>query len=169
MIPELTQWQQKHNISAEAMGDLAVITGRVPASLYTSSPGATSEEATQSRLRITAPTIGAHLWRNNNGVMQDGDRFIRFGLANDSKKLNDEFKSSDLIGITQMQILAHHIGRTVGIFTAIEVKHPKWITPENDRDEAQSNYIQHVNANGGLGFFCTHPEQLMTMIKEFRA
>lgn len=169
MIPELTQWQQKHNISAEAMGDLAIITGRVPASLYTPSQGATSEEATQSRLRVIAPSLASHLWRNNNGVMEDGDRYIRFGLANDSKKLNDVFKSSDLIGITQMRIGPQHFGRTVGIFTAIEVKHPRWVTPENDRDEAQSNYLQHVNANGGLGFFCTHPGQLMTMIESFRA
>lgn len=170
MTPELIAWMTRNNITAQAMGELAVITGHIPDSVLKSKAVATSEEATQQRLRLLAPTMGAHLWRNNNGAFKDGDgRFVRFGLANDSKKINDVFKSSDLIGITRMQILPHHIDRIVGIFTAIEVKHPGWISPENDRDEAQLAYIQHVYANGGLAGFCSHPDQLLPMIESYRA
>ena len=105
----------------------------------------TSEAAVQTRTRLAHAQIGP-MWRNNSGAFFDTEmkRWIRFGLGNDSKKLNKVWKSSDLYGIN-----------TDGRLIACEVKHPDWTKPENDRDRAQEAHINQVNACGGIGFFAS--------------
>ena len=54
----------------------------------------------EKRIRLEAAKQGILLWRNNVGAVKTSDgRMIRFGLANDSHKMNQHIKSSDLIGI----------------------------------------------------------------------
>jgi hypothetical protein len=113
-----------------------------------------SEAAVEDRIRIAAPKLGVTLWRNNVGVLKDADgRPIRFGLCNDSSKLNKHIKSSDLIGITPMLIERHHVGRTLGIFTAIEVKREGWWWKGNAHEEAQHAFLKLVVAAGGSAMF----------------
>lgn len=149
------EWAAKWNVPSAALQDLR--------SLYVPPPvtaRGTSEAATQARLRVEAPKIGGMLLRNNNGAYESSpDVWTRFGLGNDSKKLNDVWKSSDLIGITSMTIQAHHVGKTIGVFTAVEVKHPGWTKPENDRDRAQEAFLVSVCQHGGLGMFVSHESQ----------
>lgn len=158
------EWASKWNVSAEALQDLR--------SLYVPPPaeGGSSEAGTQSRLRVEAPKVGARLWRNNNGACTDEtDRIIRYGLGNDSKKLSDVFKSSDLIGITPVTIRQQHVGHSVGVFTAVEVKHPGWKRPENARDRAQEAFLVSVCQLGGLGMFVTHEGQYHEYVARIRA
>lgn len=118
-----------------------------------------TEAAIQQDIRLIASKIGANLWRNNSGaVTTDDNRHIRFGLGNDSKNINDEFKSSDLIGITPLMITPQHIGRIVGVFTAIEVKHGGWSWSGNDRELAQWNYLQLIQNKGGFATFANSVE-----------
>lgn len=149
------EWALKWNVSAAALADLRSIYIPPPADVHGS-----SEAATQAQLRVAAPRYGALLLRNNNGAcVDDTGRMIRYGLGNDSKKVNDAFKSSDLIGVTPVRVRPEHVGKTFGVFTAAEVKHPHWTKPENDRDRAQEAFLVAICQRGGIGMFVTHERQ----------
>jgi len=117
-----------------------------------------SEAAALQQIRLEASRRGLYLWRNNSGALYDKDgRLVRYGLGNESSKLNKEIKSSDLIGLFPYIIRPQDVGRTVGIFTAIEVKAPGWRAPSNPREEAQARFIALVEKLGGFGQFATGP------------
>lgn len=119
-----------------------------------------SEAPTQQQIRLAASRRSAYLWRNNSGVLRDAnDNYVRFGLANDSKRVNDELKSSDLIGFTPVLITPDMVGRTVAVFTAVEVKHPGWIGVRTARERAQNAFIALVNSFGGRAGFATTVEE----------
>lgn len=124
-----------------------------------------SEALVQSLVRIRAPSLAMHLWRNNVGQLKDDrGRPIRYGLANDSKLLNREVKSADLIGWTRHTITQADVGRTVAIFTSIECKPEDWKPPlsgeEFDRYEAQLAWAKLINDCGGIARIVTSDEQL---------
>ena len=115
-----------------------------------------SEAAAQQRVRLEASQKGARLWRNNCGVLEDKTgRPVRYGLANDSPAVNKMIKSSDLIGITPHVVTPQDVGRTLGIFTAIEVKRHGWCFRGQDRETAQLRFIILVLSMGGIGKFST--------------
>lgn len=132
---------------------------------------ATSEAPAQAQLRLRANDFDGYLWRNNNGACVDANdangRVIRYGLGNDSKKINDVRKSSDLIGIMPIVIQPRHVGRTFGLFTAIEVKPPNWTAPRNDRERAQAAFLTIINSCGGMGAFATHEDHLRQTLEGF--
>ena len=79
-----------------------------------------NEAVIQSQVRLAAAQRGITLWRNQSGACYDETgRLIRYGLANDSAQLNRRMKSSDLIGITPILVEPYHVGRALGVFTAI--------------------------------------------------
>lgn len=80
----------------------------------------------QQACRMEASRLGAIVWRNNIGRLQDkGGRYITYGVCNPG--------GSDLIGIYK------------GRFLALEVKMPgKKPTPE------QENFLRVVRENGGI-------------------
>lgn len=121
-----------------------------------------NEATIQDRCRLIASQRGGVLWRNNVGAcVTDDGRLLRFGLGNDSAKLNKIMKSSDLIGITPTLIQPHHVGLTLGVFTAIECKRSDWkLTPGDTHAHAQLNFITRVQALGGIAMFCTDPSEL---------
>ena len=124
-----------------------------------------SEAAAQSQIRLAAAQQGITLWRNQSGACYDDTgRLIRYGLANDSAQLNRRLKSSDLIGITPMLIEPRHLGHRVGVFTAVEVKHPGWKRPGNDRERAQAEFIRIVREKGGLAGFATCVDELAMLL-----
>lgn len=133
------QWALTYPAAAAA---LATVNNVAPV------PTGRSEAAVQADLRVAAAKIGYCLWRNNSGSLPDERGVpVRFGLGNDSAKLNEVFKSSDLIGIGPN-----------GRFVAIEVKAPGWSKPSNKREQAQANFIGAVKARGGLAGFATSIE-----------
>ena len=119
-----------------------------------------SETAVQQRVMLEWASQGGQVWRNNVGVAIDlTGRHIRYGLANISKKMNKDIKSSDLIGITPVLIQQHHVGRVMGVFTATECKPSGWTFKLTDeRAVAQKNYHDIVTAVGGLAGFATGPD-----------
>lgn len=145
-------WAQRHGISAAAMWELQNL-------FNPSTPvngDGLSEAHAQGAIRLAAPFNGSLLWRNNSGATKDETgRLVRYGLGNDSERINKQWKSSDLIGLTTVVIQPSHIGQAFGIFTAIEVKAPGWKKPGNERERAQAAYLTIVNARGGIGRFAT--------------
>jgi len=116
-----------------------------------------SEACNQALIRAEASRKGLRLWRNNVGAVwtQDGT-FLRYGLANDSKKLNSTIKSGDLIGIRPVVITQDMVGKTVGVFTSREVKREGWVfNPNNPADIAQLAWIKLIAALGGDACFAT--------------
>jgi hypothetical protein len=109
-----------------------------------------TETDVQNLCRLEAQRLGAVLWRNNVGAMKDERGVpVRFGLANDSKRINEVLKSSDLIGI--------YLGR----FVSIECKEPGWVySAMRSHDAAQHAWLQLVRLHGGLAGYATHPKHV---------
>lgn len=150
----LTDWKNEFNISSAAMAALIKILN--PVSDYTpDEPAYPSEAAVQAQIILDSPNQGCAMWRNNNGACKDDTgRMIRYGLGNISKKFNEVWKSSDLIGITPRLIMPWHIGQVWGLFTAVEVKDPGWkFTPGDARAVAQLAFINNVRQLGGIATF----------------
>lgn len=121
----------------------------------------TSEASAQQRIRIEAPHHGVRLWRNNVGAcIDERGNHIRYGLANESAAMNKKIKSSDLIGITPVIVTPEMVGRTLGVFTAIECKRPGWQYKGGGREAAQLSYMQIIIALGGIAQFATGPEDI---------
>ncbi len=116
----------------------------------------TLEASVQSEIRLHASQQGACLWRNNVGVLPDKRGVpIRFGLANDSAKMNKVLKSPDLVGFVPIRIMQHHVGRILPVFAGIECKRTGWAWTGNPHEAAQSMFLSLVTLNGGIGCFAT--------------
>ena len=113
------------------------------------------EQDVQNKVRLQATREGITLWRNNSGVANIDGRYVRFGLANDSKKLNEHIKSSDLIGIRPRLITLDMVGETIGQFVARECKASNWYYKDTARERAQKKFIELVNRLGGDAKFIT--------------
>jgi|SRR5579863_1904676 len=152
----LDNWAKRWNIPAAALADLKNTMG-VPSYDLPAHKEATNETETQKNIRLKAAERGWRLWRNNVGAGYMSDRsFVRFGLCNDSKALNDQIKSSDLIGIKPVIITAADIGKTLGVFLSREVKVPNWkFSAKDARSKAQLAWIQLINSLGGDAAFTT--------------
>lgn len=125
-----------------------------------------SEQAVQQLIRLAASDNGVHLWRNNSGMLYNQDGVpVRYGLGNDSAKINKRLKSSDLIGITPIVVTPEMVGATVGIFTAIEVKRSSWKWRATQEEIAQNNYIELVIRNGGIGAFINDVDQFKSFMR----
>lgn len=126
------------------------------------------ESEVQQLIQIQAMHHGCNLLRNNSGCLPDmTGRTVRFGLGNISKKHNDNIKSSDLVGITKVTITKEMIGKTLGVFTAIEVKKEGWNVDKkfDKREQAQHNFINWVRGNGGFASFCSDINELKDILK----
>lgn len=124
-----------------------------------------NEAAMQSIIRRDFAFIGP-IWRNNSGACEDKTgRLIRYGLGNDSAQLNAVVKSSDLIGIVPVTITPDMIGKTIGVFTALEVKAPDWtLRPSDSRGLAQSKFHDIVKKAGGYAGFVASPDDMLKVI-----
>jgi hypothetical protein len=116
-----------------------------------------SESAVLNLVRLEASQAGCRLWRNNVGATYtENGSFIRYGLANDSAKLNAVIKSADLIGIRPVKITAEMVGRTIGQFMSREIKSSDWKYTGTDRERAQLEWGMLVLSLGGNACFATN-------------
>jgi hypothetical protein len=125
-----------------------------------------SEAAIQQAIRLDIARSGIDLWRQNVGACQDqSGRLIRYGLLNDSKAINEKFKSSDLIGIRPVLITSEWVGHTVGVFAAIECKESGWkLRPGDARGQAQQRFIDLVRAAGGMAGFARSVDEARAVL-----
>lgn len=123
-----------------------------------------SESEIQQLIQLEAPKLKVNLMRNNNVAFKDENgRMVRAGLGNSSP--NQAYKSSDLIGWTEIVIDNSMVGKTVAIFTAVEVKKEDWKPKYNDtRETYQRNFIEWVKTKGGIAAFCNSVEEFRKLI-----
>ena len=153
MNSDITQWALRHGVSAQALHELDALFGIETQLLATGSYD--SEAAVQSEVRLEAAAKGVHLFRNNVGVLKDETgRPVRYGLANDSSRLNKIIKSGDLIGWRKVRIEQSHVGSVIAQFVSRECKRGDWKYSGNDHEVAQLAWIKLINANGGDAQFC---------------
>lgn len=151
----LNEWAIKWRIPFEAVEDLRREFGTINTDPVPDENDG-SETRVQSAVRLEASQKGCRLWRNNVGAtMTDNGTHLRYGLANDSKRLNALIKSSDLIGLRPVEITQAHVGGVFGQFVAREVKREGWQYSGNERESAQLRFLELVNALGGDGSFVT--------------
>lgn len=125
------------------------------------------EDEVQQLVQIEAAKYKMILMRNNSGALKDKTgRLVRYGLGNISESSNAKMKSSDLIGITEVLITPDMVGKTLGVFTAIEVKKQGWKYKGDEREIAQKNFIDWVIGRGGLAAFVESVDTLVSLMKK---
>ena len=89
-------------------------------------------------LLLRCSALGARIWRNNCGQLQDvRGRWVRYGVANPG--------GSDLIGYLPVTITEAHVGQTLAVFVAIEAKGPRGkLRPE------QQQFLKVVQSHGAI-------------------
>ncbi len=149
-------WARDHRISPLAVADLFQRLGVGFDTPQHNSVLGMSEAATSQRMRLEAAELGFPMWRNQVGALQDKTgRLVRYGLANESERENKLNKSSDFIGCQPTMVTTLMVGRTVGIFTAREMKEEGWVYTGTGREVAQRNFGMNVIRLGGDFKFCT--------------
>lgn len=124
------------------------------------------ESEISQKVQMAAMNFGCTLMRNNNGAaVNETGRLIRFGLGHVSPK--DNYKSSDLIGITKIVITPDMVGKTIGVFTALEIKKEAWDCNKklDEREIKQSNFLQWVTMNGGIASFVNKVDSLKDIFR----
>lgn len=150
----LTQWAVRNGVTHQALHELREMFGLEPMAITPNR--AQTEAGVQSLVRLEGAKNGL-LWRNNVGVLQNPEtgQPIRYGLANDSKQLNEKLKSGDLIGWQSVLITPEHVGTVIACFTSRECKHPGWVYSGTAREIAQRRWAEVVVAAGGDACFVT--------------
>ena len=161
-----SEWAQRH---PQAAADFQAMLTEQPASEAYGKTEAWAQQ--QDRMRL-ARTGGAG-WRNNVGATQSkchehrcGGKIVcgrcgtppqqvRYGLSNDSTKLNKEVKSSDIIGIIPRLITPAMVGQIIGQFAAIESKRPGWHYTGTQHEQAQAAFHMLIVSKGGFATFST--------------
>lgn len=94
------------------------------------------------------------LFRNNVGVARypDGST-VAYGLCPGS---------SDLIGMTSVQITPDMVGRRLAVFTAIEVKNQA----KAKRQDNQKSFIAMVRERGGCAGFAASVDEALSIINQ---
>lgn len=149
----LTDWAARWGIPQQAIDELSQF------SLTGGDTTVLSEQGVQSHVRLEAAERRIYLWRNNNGAgkIAESGRFIRWGLANDSKQLNERLKSADLIGLRAIRITPAMVGGVVGQFVSREIKATDWRPNGSLEQHAQQAWATLVNLNGGDAKIVTGP------------
>lgn len=156
----LYTWALKHHVSHEAIADLQQLVGLNGQALPDELEGR-SEAALQTMVRLEAAQKGMYLWRNNVGAgkLENGS-FLRWGLANESDKINKVIKSADLIGIRRVLVTQGMVGQSIGQFVCREMKRADWQYSGTDAEVAQLAWANLILANGGDAGFATGPGTL---------
>jgi hypothetical protein len=125
-----------------------------------------SESAVQSEIRLAAHDAGVRLWRNNVGVARDPKgRAVRFGLANESKNVNERIKSGDLIGWREVVITPDMVGKTLAQFVSIECKREGYRPGKTKREIAQRRWAQLIVDAGGLALIVSNVVEFVEAAK----
>lgn len=149
----LYQWAQEFGIPLHAVHVLQQRLGLLSLPPLPALAGK-DEAYVQSLVRLEAAQKGVKLFRNNVGALLDTTgRPVRYGLANESKKINEVIKSGDLIGIRPVLIAQSHVGHVFGQFMSREIKAPGWQFSGNPHELAQQNWANLINSLGGDACF----------------
>lgn len=161
----LIEWVLKWRVPPEALKELADTCVFLGTSEDNTENGL--EAPVQRELRLEAARAGKYLFRNNRGAgrMESGN-YVRYGIANDSKRLGDTVKSADLLGVetvfVSMEMVLEAIaqglpGYKIGRFLSVEAKAPGWKFNGTLEDMAQLKWATFVNDAGGRALITNRP------------
>jgi hypothetical protein len=158
-------WGKRWSIDPHAIAELKECMGVTALGVMgvpdnTDAPG--SEGRQQSLVRLEAANLRVRLFRNNSGAFEDKDgRWIRYGLANESKAVNEVLKSPDLIGWRPRTVTPDMVGTVIGQACMREMKHEGWVfNPRDKHEAAQFNFLKLAIADGCDAAFATGPGTL---------
>lgn len=156
------EWQQRHPIAAAELLNTVIHPDITEPNIHT------TESAVQSASVYRGAQLGCFLGRNNNGAYSEHkppSPGTRWGWCNDSKKINDVFKTPDLIGYYCHTVTPSDVGRTIAVFMGPEIKKPGWsLRPSDKRAAAQLNCINKIVNDGGIAGFVSHVDQIDKLI-----
>jgi len=130
------------------------------------------ESEIQNEQRLEFAKLGAKAFRNNSGAYDP--RYppspgTRWGLGNDSTKINKVRKSSDLICVLPVVVTQAMVGHTLGVIVVDECKKEGWHYTGTPEEVAQKNFIDIIVLSGGIGFFAQSVLDFKVAIREFYA
>jgi len=133
---------------------------------------ATQEAKSSLVVRLRATAWGLKLFRNNSGVLFNQENVpVRFGLGNESAKINKQLKTGDFIGWTPVVITQAMVGKTIAVFTNIEAKAAGFKHREtynkNSREHAQDSFNNLVNNAGGVAGFASCDSDVDRIINSY--
>lgn len=118
--------------------------------------------------------IGVINWRNNTGtgwagshtkVSRAGSYFLDAGtvVIKNARPLHAGLckGSSDIIGITSVEITEEMVGQTIGVFTAVEVKRSKSCKPTIN----QKHFLKVVKNAGGYAGVATCEDDVKAIVR----
>jgi hypothetical protein len=125
-----------------------------------------TEKNIQSEIMLAVSQYGCMVWRNETAgcwagkvikkdkgnVTIENARFINAGLCKGS---------NDIIGITPVLITQEMVGKTLGVFTGIEVK-----TKIGRLSDEQKIFDANVNRINGVSFTARSAEEAVRKLKE---
>lgn len=156
------EWAARWRVPIEALRDLERGTGIADMMAPITVAETGNEAEAQARIRLAAAEVpGLYLFRNNVGALKDErGRLVRYGLANDTKALNEQLKSSDLIGLRAVTVTPDMAGRTIAQFVSWETKRAGWTYSATPRELAQRRWLDLVLAMGGDARFVSSPGEV---------
>ncbi len=112
------------------------------------------------------------LTRNNVGAFKNhtSGQWTRYGLFNETKQMNQHQKSSDEIGWTPVVITPEMVGKTVAVFTAVEMKEEgKKPSGKRELDHwgAQQRFCDTVVNAGGIAGIVDCTEKGRQIVEDF--
>lgn len=119
-------------------------------------------------IMVALSRIGCRMFRNNSGMAWAGDVAAKkpdYIIVSNPRPLHAGLGtgSSDLIGWTPVVVTREMVGKTLAVFTAVEVKTPRGrVTPE------QAVFIEQVEKAGGIGRVARSAPEAVSMIAPFR-
>lgn len=156
MSPAVFQWAARHGVGIAALQELQAMFGLHGGHFLPPTVTGTSEAAVQAAVRLEGARKGIRLFRNNVGALLDARGVpVRYGLANESKQVNDAVKSADLIGWRPVLVTREHVGTVIAQFVSRECKEPGWRYTASARERAQLAWAELVTGGGGDAAFCT--------------
>lgn len=156
MTPAIYQWAARHGVSMQALNELQGIFGMHGGHALPATVKGTSEAAVQSAVRLEAASKNVSLFRNNVGALIDSRGVpVRYGLANESKQVNEVIKSSDLVGWRPTLIGMEHVGLVIAHTVLRECKKPGWYYTGDAHEQAQLNWLMLGAKDGADVGFCT--------------
>lgn len=132
----------------------------------------TPEGYAMQEVRKRASDWKARMFRNNTGCLKDqSGRPVRFGLGNESSKVNAQFKTGDYVGWFPVTITPEMVGKTIAVFANIEVKAVGFTVKldynPKSREYAQNNFNQLVISHGGIAGFAYDWQSVDILVNQF--
>lgn len=132
----------------------------------------TPEQLATQQVLLKASEMGCRLLRNNSGAMHNGERLVRFGLGEDGSVASKKMSMGDYVGITPLTITPDMVGKTIGVFTMLEIKPDgklsatvsKATKDPNSREGKQLKAIEWVRGLGGIAWFATNQDDTEQVI-----